>query len=356
MAIEADRTARRPWFGGYGGYIGRRLLGFVPLLFGLTLITFTLIRLLPGDPAQALAGNTPYEGVVEALRKQMGLDLPIWEQYLLYLKSLAQGDLGNSWVTGNTVVSDLMTRAPATLELITYSLILSLLIGVIVGVAGALKPGSIVDRVGQVYSSLAGAIPDFWMALLVIFVLFHLLGLIPPPLTRLPLALSPPPFVTGFYTIDALIAGDVTLFVAAVMQLVGPVLTLGLLNAPLISKFTRAAMDDILRSEFINFARGCGLPARTIAWYAFRNVVPPVVTISGFVYTFLLGGAVLVESVFSWSGIGAYAVQSVVNRDYAPIQSFVLIAGLFSLVVYLVVDLLYMIADPRIRLGGGTRP
>jgi ABC-type dipeptide/oligopeptide/nickel transport system permease component len=342
---------------GYGIYVAQRLLGFIPLLLGLTVITFTLVRLLPGDPAQALAGNTPYGGVVESLRHRMGLDRSIPEQYLIYLRNLVHGDLGDSWVTGKTVVSDLLLRAPATLELITYSLILSVLVGVALGATGALKPGTLIDRAGQVYSSLAGAIPDFWMALLVIFVLFHLLGVIPPPLTRLPLALSPPPAVTGFYTVDALIAGDGGLFVAALKQLIGPVLTLGLLNAPLISKFTRATMEDILRSEFISFARGCGLPARTIAWYAFRNAVPPVVTISGFVYTFLLGGAVLVETVFSWNGIGSYAVQSVVNRDYAPIQGFVLIAGLFSLVVYLVVDLLYMVADPRIRLrGSGGRP
>jgi peptide/nickel transport system permease protein len=326
------------------------LVAFIPLIFGITLVTFVLVRLLPGDPARALAGNTPFQGTVENIRHWMGLDRPLWEQYLVYLQHVFHGDLGDSWVTGNPVTVDLAARAPATLELITYGLLTAVLLGVSLGIIGGLNPGSAVDRIAQTYGFLAGAVPDFWLALLVILVAFSRFHLIPPPLARLPQDLSPPHAITGFYTVDALLSSDLRLLRAAVAQLVGPVLTLCLLNAPLVSKLTRASMEDILRSDFIRYARACGLPKRVIAGCAFRNILPPLITLVGFLYAFLVGGAVLVESVFSWNGMGQYAVQSVINRDYAPIQGFVLIVGVFSLAVYLVIDVAYMLVDPRIRL------
>lgn len=331
-------------------YIGRRLLTFIPLLFGITLVTFLLVRLLPGDPARVMAGSTPYEGAVEALRRRMGLDQPIPVQYLIYLRNLARGDLGDSWFTGKPVLEDLWVRAPATLELITYGLLCAIILGLALGIGGALRPGGLADRISQLYGLLAGAVPDFWLALMVSFVLFAQLRLVPPPLGRYPIALTPPPRVTGFLTIDTLLAGNLQGFGAAAAQLVAPVLTLCLLNAAPITKMTRSAMEEILRGDFIRYARSCGLKNRTIARYAFQNVIPPVVTLIGIIYAFLIGGAVLVETVFSWNGVGQYAVQSVVNKDYAPIQAFVLLAGAFSLLVYLVVDVVYMLVDPRVRL------
>jgi peptide/nickel transport system permease protein len=334
----------------YLGYVLRRLFTFIPLAIGITLITFILVRLLPGDPAQVLAGSSPYEGVVEGIRKHLGLDKPILVQYFIYLGNVLHGDFGDSWFTGKPVSTDMRLRAPATFELITYGIIFATLLGFFLGVRGAWKAGGVTDRISSIYGFLAGALPDFWLALLVVFALFHELHLIPPPIGRFPLALDPPPTMTGFLTVDSLVAGNFAAFKAAAGQLVGPVLTLAVLFGGPIAKLTRQSMIDILQGDFIRYARASGLRGRTISWYAFRSILPPVLTLIGWLYASLVGGAVLVETVFSWNGIGQYAVQSIVNKDYAPVQAFVLVAGLFSLFVYLVLDLLYMIVDPRVRL------
>jgi ABC-type dipeptide/oligopeptide/nickel transport system permease component len=344
------RTTRKRLAHGYLGYILRRLLAFIPLAIGISVVTFVLVRLLPGDPAQVLAGSSPYAGVVEGIRKHMGLDKPILIQYFIYIRNVLHGDFGDSWFTGKPVAEDMIRRAPATFELITYGMVSATLLGLYLGVRGARKPGGGVDRIASTYGFLAGALPDFWLALLVIFVLFHWLHIIPAPIGRFPLALDPPPTITGFLTVDSLLTGDLSGFKAAAGQLVGPVLTLAILFGGPIAKLTRQSMIDILQSDFIRYARASGLPSRTIAGYAFRSILPPVLTLIGWLYASLVGGAVLVETVFSWNGIGQYAVQSIVNKDYAPVQAFVLVAGLFSLLVYLVLDILYMIVDPRVRL------
>lgn len=350
MSRPSTWLPQRLRLSGYSGYIIKRLLAFIPLLFGISLVTFFLIRLLPGDPARVLAGSTHYEEAIEAIRQRMGLDQPIPVQYGIYLGNLLRGDLGDSWFTGKPVASDLAARAPATLELITYGLLVSIVIGFFLGVVGALNSGGVIDRIAQFYGFLAGALPDFWLALLVVLVLFHQFHLIPPPLGRFPLIMTEPPRVTGLLTIDSLVAGDFAAFKAAAAQLVAPVLTLGLLNAAPITRMTRSTMHDILQGDFIRYAQASGLPPRQIARYAFQSILPPVVTLIGFLYAFLIGGAVLVETVFSWNGVGQYAVQSIINKDYAPVQAFVLMAGVFSLVVYLIVDLIYMAVDPRVRL------
>jgi ABC-type dipeptide/oligopeptide/nickel transport system permease component len=335
---------------GYLGYIVRRLLAFIPLVIGISIVTFFLVRLLPGDPAQVLAGSTPYAGVVESIRERMGLDKPIVVQYVIYVRNALHGDFGDSWFSGKPVAEDMLRRAPATFELITYGMIVATGLGFFLGVRGAWKPGGPIDRIGSFYGFAAGGVPDFWLALLVIFVFFHLLQIIPPPIGRFPLELTPPPTVTGFLTIDALLAGDLVAFKAAAGHLVAPVMTLGIFFGGPIAKLTRQSMLDILQGDFIRYARACGLSEWTVASYAFRGILPPVLTLIGWLYAFLVGGAVLIETVFSWNGIGQYAVQSIINKDYAPVQAFVLLAGLFSLFVYLVLDLLYMLVDPRVRL------
>jgi peptide/nickel transport system permease protein len=334
----------------YVGYVLHRLLIFIPLAIGISIVTFFLVRLLPGDPAQVLAGSSPYEGVVESIRQRLGLDKPIIVQYFIYIGNVIKGDFGDSWFTGKSVAEDMLRRAPATFELITYGMLLATALGLFLGIRGALTPGKVADKISNIYGFMAGALPDFWLALLVVFVGFHLLQIVPPPLGRFPLIMTPPPTVTGWLTIDSLLAGDFQKLGAAFSQLAAPAFTLGLLFGGPIAKLTRQSMLDILQSDFIRYARACGLPGRTIAGYAFHSILPPVLTLIGWLYASLVGGAVLVESVFSWNGIGQYAVQSIVNKDYAPVQAFVLVAGLFSLLVYLILDLLYMIVDPRVRL------
>jgi peptide/nickel transport system permease protein len=330
-------------------FASRRLLFLIPQVLGIVTITFFLLRLLPGNPAQLIAGVAANPQTIAAIEARLGLDKPLYVQYFIYLENLLKGDLGDSWVTGQPVTQDILTRLPATLELITISLILSLLIGIPLGVLVVLRPRGIVDRFTFGYGLLAGALPDFWLGLLLVFVLFFILRLAPAPLGRLGLIESPPTMITGMYTVDSLLTGNWKTFQSAVAHLALPVLTLVFVYMGGIVKMTRSAMEEMLNSDFVEYARASGLSQFQVLRYALRNSLPPIVTIIGIMYGFLLGGAVLVEKIFSWGGMGQYAVQSVVQADYAPIQGFVLIAAVFNMIIYLILDLVYVTIDPRLN-------
>jgi ABC-type dipeptide/oligopeptide/nickel transport system permease component len=327
-----------------------RFVIIVPQMFGVMMATFFLLRLLPGDPALLLLGNMATPEAIASLRQRLGLDLPVLQQFFLYVRNVLQGDLGLSIFTSNPVLVDLLERAPATLELITYAMILTVLIGVAMAVLAVVKAGGPFDLGSRIYGLAAGAIPDFWIALLLIYFLFHLAGIAPAPFGRIDAFLTPPPRVTGFYTVDSLIAGDLQAFYSSVGRLALPVLTLTIVNAGALMKMTRTTFADIYRSEFIAHARASGLSERTIVKMALRNSLPPIITLVGFLFGFLLGAAVIVETIFAWGGLGQYAVQAVVNSDYPALQGFVLVAAAFILIVYLVVDILYELVDPRIQV------
>jgi peptide/nickel transport system permease protein len=224
------------------------------------------------------------------------------------------------------------------------------IIGVTVAVVSVVKAGGVVDYGSRIYGLAAGAIPDFWVALLLIFFLFYMAGIAPAPFGRIDPMVLPPPAITGFYTIDSLLAGDLAAFKSSVSRLALPVLTLVIVNAGMIMKITKTTFADIYRSEFIRHQRISGLPERVIMRNALRNSLPPIITTIGFLFGFLLGGAVLVETLFSWGGLGQYAVTAVINSDYPALQGFVLVTSAFILVIYLVVDVLYELVDPRIEV------
>ena len=330
-------------------YLGKRLITFIPLLIGVILVTFVLVRLLPGNPAERLAGTFAYEETIKALMERMGLDKPIWQQFLIYLKNVVQGDLGESWFTNNPILEDLIVRFPATLELITFSLILAFIVGVSLGVLAAIRPKSIFSRISSFYGLLAGSIADFWLALMFIFIFFYKLGWFPPPIGRLDLMITAPPQVTGFLVFDSLIAGNWAALQSSISHLALPVLTLGLTVAAPIMKITVSSMMEVLDSDYINHSKVLGLKENKVMRYSLRNSMPPIVTILGVLYGTLLGNAVLVETVFGWGGLGQYVTQALVNKDYSAIQGFVLVATIFSMFVYLLVDLIYMAVDPRIK-------
>jgi ABC-type dipeptide/oligopeptide/nickel transport system permease component len=330
-------------------YIARRFLFLVPQILGVTTVVFVLIRLLPGDPAYLIAGSLATKDVIASIREQMGLNRPIWDQYLIYLGNVAQGDLGKSWLTSSPVTADILQRLPATLELITLALALAFFIAIPLGMLTALKPGSVADRISSAYGMLAGAMPDFWWALFLVFLLFGQLQLVPAPIGRLDIALLPPPQVTGFYTIDSILAGDWPALGSALAHLALPAFTLAFVYAGPILKMARTTMSQALLGNFILYGRASGLPRRTIARYALRNALLPVITMTGITYGYLIGGAVLIEQVFSWGGLGQYAVQAITSSDYMAVSGVVLATTLFSLLVYLAVDLLYLAVDPRIR-------
>ena len=339
-----------------GFYIVRRLLIAIPQMLLISVVTFTLIRMLPGDPARLQLGPYASEEGVQLLRQQMHLNGSIPEQFAYYLSSIMHGDFGNSWTNGTAVSDDLASRLPATLELITFGLIFILVVLLPLGAITASRGGGIVNRllkrVTFVYGLLAGALPDFWMGLLFLFVFFTLLGWAPGPEGRLSIGAMPPPHLTGLYTVDSLIAGQFGTFYDAASHLMLPVLTLGLVYGGQIYKTTRLTVGRALRSDYTTYLEGLGVPHRQVLILALRNSAPPIIVMTGLVVGFLLGGAVLIETVFNLNGIGQYAVQAVTSADYAPIQAFVLVAALFTMLVYLVVDLLYFVVDPRVRVKG----
>lgn len=330
--------------------VGTRLPLVVPQMFGVMLVTFLLVRLLPGDPALLMLGNTATPESIAALRQRLGLDLSIWQQFLLYVGNVMHGDLGVSLFTSNPVVTDLAERAPATLELITYAMIVTIIVGVSVAVVAVVRKGGIIDYFSRFYGLAAGAIPDFWVGLLLIFFFFYMADIAAAPFGRIDALINAPPTVTGFYTIDSLLAGDLVAFKSSVARLILPVLTLTIVNAGMLMKMTKTTFSDIYRSEFIRHQRASGLPERVIVRSALRNSLPPIITTVGFLFGFLLGAAVLVETIFAWGGLGQYAVQAVVNSDYPAIQGFVLVAAAFILIIYLIVDVLYELVDPRIKV------
>ncbi len=331
-----------------GIFFARRMLFVIPQLLGIILVSFLLVKSIPGDPAVLMLGPTATPEAIASLRQQLGLDQPLYTQFLIYLQNLLQGDLGTSWQTTRPVLEDLILRFPATLELVTLSLLLAIVVGVSLGVFAARRPNGWVARFADFYGLSAGALPDFWFALVLIFVFYTVLGWAPAPLGRMDLIVIPPIPITGAYTIDSLLSGDMQAFRSALSHLVLPVLTLGLLNAGPILKMTQATMEKMLDSDFSRYEVLSGVPQKLVVRHALRNALPSIVTIISVLYGFLIGGAVLVEIVFSWGGAGQYAVQGVLNSDIYPVLGFVLFSAIFSLIVYIIVDLVYVLLDPRI--------
>lgn len=329
-------------------FLGHRLLFVVPQLFGILLVSFVLMKSIPGDPAVLMLGPMASAKSVAALRAKLGLDQSLPEQFWRFLDGVAHGDLGTSWQTTEPVLHDLLQRFPATLELVTLGLLGAILIGVPLGVASAFKERGPLSRVAALYGLTAGSLPDFWLALVLIFVLYTKLHIVPAPLGRLDPSVLPPPTVTGFLIIDSIAAGDWAALRSVAGHLVLPVLTLSLISAGPILKMTQSTMERMLQSQFSRYEVLSGLPHQMVVRHALRNSLPSVVTIISVLYGFLLGGAVLVEIVFGWGGAGQYAVQGVLNSDIYPVLGFVLFSAIFSLVVYLIVDILYVIIDPRI--------
>ncbi len=315
-------------------YTARRLLYVIPQVIGISLVTFVVVRLLPSNPAYALAGPAATQETIDTIEKRLGLNQPIWVQYGKYVRDLAHGDLGSSFVSGRSVLSDIGQRLPATLELLVLGLFFAFLIGVPLGVLSALGRGR----------RIAG--------LILVYVLYTKLKIAPAPLGQLSPSVPTPRHVTGAVALDALITGNWVAFKSALGHLVLPLITLVFVYMAPIVKYTRSSVEDVYYgSEFIQQYRVNGLSHRAIVMRALRNGLPPVITIVGVLFGFLLGGLVLIEQVFAWGGFGQYAVQAITNSDFSAVEGFVVVAAIFNLIVYLIVDLLYFVVDPRLRAG-----
>ncbi|MCE5973097.1 ABC transporter permease [Sinirhodobacter sp. WL0062] len=331
----------------------KRLLSAIPSIIGIVILTFVLTRLLPGDPAAYFAGPAATPESIEEVRTQLGLDKSLPAQFVDYISALAKLDLGRSLSSGQSVVDDLAARLPATLELTLGALIVATMLGISLGFGAALRPGGWPDRLCDAVTVLGQAMPTFFLGLLLVFVFYYLLGWAPAPMGRLEIFYSSPTEVTGFWTLDTLIEGNVDAFRGVLRQLVLPVVTLALFGLGPIARMTRTALLEVLRGDSVRTARAFGLSSRKVLWtYAFLPAAVPILNTVGMVLSFLLGANVLVEKVFGWPGVGAYAIESLLVSDFAPVQGFVLLMAVMYVAVNLGIDLLAAAIDPRTRVDG----
>lgn len=331
--------------------IMKRIATVVPTLIGVVVVTFLLTRVLPGDPAAYFAGPTADAKSIEEIRRSLGLDRPLPVQFVDYVADLARGDFGNALSTGQPVLSEITSRLPASAELTLFALVIAIAVAVPLGILAAVKQGSLIDHACRIVTTAGVSLPVFFTGLFFVYIFYFLLGWAPAPLGRLDIFYSAPPAITGFYLVDSLLAGDLETFRAALAQILLPAVTLGIFALAPIARMTRASMLSVLSSEFIRTARASGLePRKVILGYGFRNAMLPVVTTLGMVFSFLLGANVLVEKVFAWPGIGSFAVEALIQSDYAPVQGFVLTMAVLYVALNLAIDLLYGLIDPRVRL------
>jgi peptide/nickel transport system permease protein len=332
--------------------VGRRLLSSIPALLGVVVVTFILMRVLPGDPAVFFSsGPSSGKAEIAELRHKMGLDQPIPVQLVRYLADVATGNLGNSLTTGQPVTQDMRRKLPASLELTFTALFMALVLSVPLGVVAALRPGSLVDHAVRMLCTLGVCVPTFVSGLLLIYVFYYLLGWAPDPTARIDIFASTPPDITGFYLVDFALVGDWDGWWAAFVQLLLPAFSMALFVLAPLARMTRASMLAVLGSDFIRTAQSVGLPPmRIIVAYALRNALLPVLTITGIVFSTMLGANVLVEKVFSWPGVASYALDALLASDYAPVQAFVLLMAMIFVLVNVLIDVLYGIADPRVSI------
>ncbi len=331
-----------------GKYLARRIIESLPVVVGVSILVFMLIHLIPGDPAVTILGERATQENVEALRQQLGLNKPLYEQYFIWISYVLQGDLGNT-VRGNIPIStEISHRFPATVELSLMSLMLASLVGIPIGILSAVKRNSILDTISMFGALFGVSMPIFVLGLLLIF----LVGVETqwlPFVGRLSSGVEIPK-VTGLNTIDALLDGNWHAFKDALEHLILPSITLATIPLAVIARITRSAMLEVLNQDYIRTAQAKGLrPRAVIVNHAFRNALLPVVTIIGLQLGTLLSGAVLTETIYSWPGVGKWLFDSIEARDYTIVQAMTLIIAVIYIVANLTVDLLYAVIDPRIR-------
>ena len=324
-------------------------LGFlVAAMLGVVTLSFLLVSVTPGDPARLIAGPLASGEQVAAVSAELGLDKPIGERYIDYMSGLFRGDLGESYFSKQSVTSEIIDKLPATLVLVFLSVAFAAVVGVLVGAMGAYFRGRWPDRFARFFTGVFQAIPDFFLGLILIYVMFFLLGVAPAPSGQLGFAETAPPQVTGAVPVDALIAGDMGLFVSSLQHLMLPVLTLGLVYAAYFAKTARTTVGRALNSQQVQFARAMGLPERTVLRYAYIESRTTIVTYGGVIFAALLGGEAIVEKVFAWNGIGTWALDGILRLDIPVVQGMVLTAGSLTLIIYTLLDIVVGLLDPRI--------
>lgn len=335
-------------------YVIRRILLTVPVLIGITLATFVISHTVPADPVIANLGQRAQEdpSIVARYRHQYGLDKPLPVQYVYYLGNLLHGDLGVSISSRRPVADDLKQYFPATLELSTAALLIALLVGVPLGVFAAVYRNRLPDHLARVLSLVGISTPVFWLGLVGSIVLWYHLSIMPAPNGQLDRNINAPPLVTGVVVIDAILARNWAALVNALWHLIMPAAVLAAYTMGIITRMTRGSLLEVLVQDYIRTARAKGLrSARIVLRHSLRNAIIPTLTLAGLAYGSLLSGAVLTETVFSWPGIGSYATQTAGEADFPAIMGVALLTALIYLIINLVVDVMYAVLNPQVRLS-----
>lgn len=333
------------------GYVFWRIVGAVPILLGVGIFTFILVRVLPGDPAvYYVSGPLATQEEIDAIRKALGLDQPLYLQLYNYLGDLVSGDLGRSLTTGNSVVSDLAQRLPASLELTILAMLIALAMAVPLGIVAAIRSGSWIDHAIRFLGTLGVSMPAFVTGVLLILVFYFNLGWAPDPIDRIDPFIVRPPTVIGFLLVDSVLAGNWEALRSALGRLALPAIAMALFVLAPIMRITRASMMSVLTSDFIRTCRAAGFGWwTTYIRYGLRNALLPVLTTIGLVTSFLIGANVVVEKLFSWPGVGSYALGALLATDYAPVQGYILLMALLFVLINTAIDVLNALVDPRMR-------
>jgi peptide/nickel transport system permease protein len=331
-----------------GQYIARRLISLIPVMIGVSLIVFMLIRMIPGDPVIIMLGERARPEDIERVREEMGFNRPVYVQYFEWMGRILRGDLGTSIINRTQVMDELKYRLSATIEMIIVGMIIGLIIGVSIGIISALRRNTWVDLVTTAGALLGVSMPIYWLALILIYALAVNRQIFPPS-ARLDVDLDVVRR-TGFMLIDTLLMGDLRLFGNALWHLALPSFVLSTVVMPILARLTRASMLEVMRQDYVRTANAKGLTrSAVITRHALKNALLPIVTVVGLQLGGLLGGALLTETIFSWPGMGLWTYRAILSRDYPIVQGAVLVSALIYVLVNLLVDISYAYLDPRIR-------
>lgn len=329
-------------------FIARRLIALIPVLLGVSIVVFSLIRLIPGDPVTVMLGEKARAEEVARIREEMGFNRPIYVQYVEWMGHVLRGDLGKSIINHTPVMTELRQRLSATIEMVVVGLLIGVFVGISIGILSAIKRNSWLDVVATLGSLIGVSMPIYWLALILVYALAVNRQIFPPS-ARLDVDLTVTRH-TGFMLIDTLLMGNIRLFLNAVWHLILPSCVLSTVVMPILARLTRASMLEVLRQDYVRTAEAKGLRYNVvIIRHALKNALLPIVTVIGLQLGGLLGGALLTETIFSWPGMGLWTYRAILSRDYPIVQGAVLVSALIYVCVNLLVDISYAYLDPRIR-------
>jgi peptide/nickel transport system permease protein len=332
-------------------YLIRRLVLLIPFALLLSLLTFTLSRVVPADPVALAAGRFATEEMRETLRREFQLDRPLAEQYVAYMTGLLRGDMGRSLLSRRPVLEDIQRYLPATIELSVFAIVIALALGVPAGMISAQFRDRAPDHLARIFSLMGVSFPNFWLGLMLQLLLAVGLSMLPLG-GRFDTGVAPPPHVTGLFLVDSLLARDPGAFIVSLKHLILPAFVESVAALATIARMTRSGMIDARNQDFVLTARASGMPEIAVLFrHMLRYAITPVLTMTGLFFAWMLGGSILVETIFDWPGLGYYTVEATLVLDYQPLMGVTLIYGLSCGLVNILVDILYGVVDPRVRYG-----